>query len=161
LVDGHFVTVAPKTSQRFGRITSLSIDSSGTAWLTDYQFGIMRLRDGMLAPIDTLVKLERRPVRAFVDRADRVWLRFGEGQLGQLTPDGRVSMHDVGLAGAIAVISEDQDGALWIGGDNGIARFTRGQAVAITSSANGYPGSHVTSLIADERGAIWAGTSAG
>jgi ligand-binding sensor domain-containing protein len=160
-VAGHFVTVALKAPQRFGRVTALSIDSSGTAWLTDYQFGIMRLQNGVLAPIDALAKLERRPVHAYVDRTDRVWLGFGDGQLGLLAPDGRVSLHDVGVAGAIAVISESPDGVLWIGGDNGIARFANGQAVAVTNTANGFPGSHVTSLVGDERGAIWAGTSAG
>src|SRR5206468_646494 len=62
---------------------------------------------------------------------------------------------------AIAVISESPDGVLWIGGDNGIARFENGQAVAVTNTANGFPGSHVTSLVGDERGAFWAGTGAG
>lgn len=158
--DGHFVTLAPKAPQRFGRITALSFDSSNTVWLTDFQFGIMRLRDGVLTPIDTLATIEQRPVFAYVDHSDRVWLGLGNGQLGLLAPDGRVSMYPLGL-NAIGTMSEDRDGVLWIGGDNGIARFANGTVVTVTTAANGLAGERVKSVIADERGTVWAGTSAG
>ncbi|MEQ1897073.1 MAG: two-component regulator propeller domain-containing protein [Vicinamibacterales bacterium] len=159
-VDGHFVTLAPKPPGRFGRITAFSIDSSNTVWLTDFQFGIMRLRDGVLTPLDTFVKLAQRPVYAYADSSDRVWLGFGDGQLGLLTSDGRVSTYATGLT-AIGGMSEDREGVLWIGGGNGIARFANGRAVAITTTANGLPGERVRSVIADARGAVWAGTGAG
>jgi signal transduction histidine kinase/ligand-binding sensor domain-containing protein len=158
--NGRIVTLLPG-DRRLARVTSMSLDSAETAWITDYQSGVMRLKDGILEPLETFAKLDRRrPIRAYVDRADRVWLGFGDGQIGLLERGG-VSMHGLGITGSIGVIHENQDGVLWLGGENGIARFVNGKATAITSAANGFPSAHVTGIVDDGRGAIWAGTSGG
>src|SRR5439155_23466610 len=36
-----------------------------------------------------------------------------------------------------------------------------GTAVAITTHANGFPGSHVSAVVCDDRDSVWAGTSVG
>jgi ligand-binding sensor domain-containing protein len=161
-VQERFVRIPMPEWHGFNRIVGVSVDSQDAVWLSDIRLGLLRLQNGVLAPFDTLATLQGSPpVSAYVDRADRVWVGFADGRLGLLGADGRVSMHDLGLKGPIGAISEDREGALLIGGEDGIARFANGKSVAITMHANGLPGSHITAVIDDERGAVWAGTNAG
>ena len=158
--DGRFVRLP--LPERFDRVLSVSVDSREAVWLNDMRLGVLRLQNGALAQLGTIARLDgTQPASVHVDRSDRVWLGFGDGHLGLLGTDGRISRHPTGIKGAIVAISEEPQGVLWLGGEDGIARFSDGRSVAITAGANGFPGSQVIAVIDDGRGAVWAGTSAG
>src|SRR5260221_11257738 len=86
---------------------------------------------------------------------------FSGGRVGVLEA-GPTSVHDpAGISGPIAAITEDRSGAIWIGGDNGVARFAAGRWTAATAQQNGFPSAQVTAIVADAEGSIWAGTKIG
>ena len=62
---------------------------------------------------------------------------------------------------SVRAIAQAPDGALWIGTDEGLARFDGTDFTVYRQSADGLPGSLITTLIAARDGSIWVGTLAG
>jgi signal transduction histidine kinase len=62
--------------------------------------------------------------------------------------------------GAVAVISEDRSGSIWIGGSNGLFRIRNGETHKFTT-ADGLPGNDVTSFLEVSSGRYLVGTVTG
>ncbi len=62
---------------------------------------------------------------------------------------------------SVRAIAQAPDGALWLGTDEGLARFDGADFRVYRQSADGLPGSLITTLIAARDGSIWVGTLAG
>jgi signal transduction histidine kinase/ligand-binding sensor domain-containing protein len=62
---------------------------------------------------------------------------------------------------SVRAIAQAPDGALWIGTDEGLARFDGVDFTVYRQRADGLPNSFITSLIAARDGVIWVGTLAG
>lgn len=62
---------------------------------------------------------------------------------------------------SVRAIAQAPDGALWLGTDEGLARFDGADFTVYRQSADGLPGSLITTLIAARDGSIWVGTLAG
>ena len=62
---------------------------------------------------------------------------------------------------SVRAIAQAPDGALWLGTDEGLARFDGTDFTVYRQSADGLPGSLITTLIAARDGSIWVGTLAG
>lgn len=59
---------------------------------------------------------------------------------------------------SVQVIAQAPDGALWIGTDEGLARFDGVEFSVYRQSPDGLPGSSVRALLASRDGSIWVGT---
>ncbi len=62
---------------------------------------------------------------------------------------------------SVRAIAQAPDGALWIGTDEGLARFDGVDFTVYRQSADGLPNSFITALIAARDGSIWIGTLSG
>jgi signal transduction histidine kinase/ligand-binding sensor domain-containing protein len=58
---------------------------------------------------------------------------------------------------AVRAIAQAPDGALWVGTDEGLARFDGGEFIVYRQREGGLPSSTVTSLLAARDGSIWIG----
>ncbi len=158
----HLSRLSMAEGRPLGRIMSIAADGEGTLWVADLHLGLLRLRDGHLTSVDDIPEMRQETTFGlFTDDRGRVWMGLSSGRVGVLEA-GRLSVHDrVGISGPIAAITEDRSGAIWIGGDNGIARFAGGRWTAATTERNGFPSSQVTVIVADAEGSIWTGTKIG
>jgi len=61
----------------------------------------------------------------------------------------------------IRAVIQTKDGYLWLGTDEGLARFDGYDFVVFTKANGDLPSNSVTSLAADTDGSLWIGTSGG
>ncbi len=61
----------------------------------------------------------------------------------------------------IRAIAQTRDGYLWLGTDEGLARFDGYEFVRYTKDPHGLPGNSITALLASRDGGLWIGTSDG
>src|SRR5579863_3707603 len=61
----------------------------------------------------------------------------------------------------IRAIAQTRDGYLWLGTDEGLARFDGYEFVRYTKDPRGLPGNSITALLASRDGGLWIGTSDG
>jgi signal transduction histidine kinase/ligand-binding sensor domain-containing protein len=130
---GRPTRFSPPAGVRDENIRALAEDGSGTLWVAFERSGVFRLKDGTWSSKVDLGGLPT-PVVAASDASGAVWFGF---------PGSRVSRHDatgmrvfsvpdgldVGRIGIIAV----HDGALWVGGEFGVARFDKERFRTVTS----------------------------
>lgn len=93
------------------------------------------------------------------DRNGNIWLATNKGVL-QFNGEkfvGNFTVRD-GLAGdSVNVVLEDSKGAIWFGGQNGLAKYFDGKFTTYTKN-EGLPGGIVRSLYEDSDGVLWIGT---
>jgi ligand-binding sensor domain-containing protein/signal transduction histidine kinase len=148
-------------------------DAQGSIWVTAASGRIYELRDGRLAPVRLPAAAEGFPVRTvFLDSAGRFWI--GTDGLGVLSIDhGKVTRYASSNGGPSNGFStafcEDRQGAIWIGTEGGLARFTG--ALPLTRyhplrnefgpGFRGLPYATIRALLVDRTGDLWIGTDGG
>jgi ligand-binding sensor domain-containing protein/signal transduction histidine kinase len=149
--------LVPRGSQieRIFAITS----SRGAVWVRDFYRGLFRWQQGEFAPVEDIPEAQRgRPLAILGDRAGDVWIGSAGGKLGVRRARGGFELYTLAI-GDILSIHEDTGGVLWVGGEDGLARFSSGQAVFV-DRRSGFPGD-VKSIVDDSDGNLWLGLDAG
>ena len=140
-------------------ITALAATADGALWigtgsgLTEYRdkrFRTFKMKDGL--PDDAIVGL-------YADHAGALWVVAGRW-LSRFE-SGRFTNYEPGtqLTAARAVV-EDGRHQLWLGGMNGVGRFTA-QGFALVIGEAELAGRFITCLAAGADGSVWIGSSGG
>ena len=128
-------------------------DRKGNVWIGT-RGGLNRIHDGKITQIGVKDGApEGSNYALYVDRHDDLWIGSHGGGLG-LVRDGVVSTFpasEVPIAHVNALV-EDEAGALWIGGDEGLGKLERGKYVPMPSP----PGDFVLVLY-PQPGVMWMG----
>ena len=151
-------------------VSSLLLDRRGALWvgaggeLVRYRHGVFERR----RLIDT--KLDELAINVvFEDREDRLWLGlegYGLARLDRDDPRGTAGAltfytHRDGLAGdRIHALMQSNDGALWIGTNNGLSRLAHGVFDSWTTEDGLGPGA-VRAIHQDADDSLWIGTYGG
>ena len=189
LNPARFTTLTTSQGLTRNNVMSVCEDRFGTIWLGIWDGGLNALRGGKVTAYNSPVPLARDSVLSLheagasavaeeilsaADPATRetgtparanpaLWVgmdlnaglnlfRNGERQV-VLRPGGW-------LSGAIRAVTEDTQGALWIGTSSGLNVLRGGECTAYTT-ANGLPGNDVLAILPDGQAGFWIGTDAG
>jgi signal transduction histidine kinase/ligand-binding sensor domain-containing protein len=156
--SGRFVPLATGATQ-MQRVFAMATTRPGDLWLRDFWFRLYHWRDGRMLPEPEVPVEYRRNVFALHgDRSGQVWIGAAGGKLGVLRTDGAFQSYTLPI-GAVMRLTEDRDGAIWAGGDDGLSRVTV-DGVESLSRAQGFPGS-VKAIVEDRAGDLWVGLGSG
>jgi signal transduction histidine kinase/CheY-like chemotaxis protein/ligand-binding sensor domain-containing protein/HPt (histidine-containing phosphotransfer) domain-containing protein len=147
-----------------GLIRRMARRSDGSALIACDKAGLVSLRGRAAEVIPGPDKYElRNAYDIFEDSRKRVWL----GTLGGLlVSDGdqlvQPHEHQLQFASPVYFITEDPDGDLWFGTDNGVVRWDGSTARRYTSR-DGLVGRETNrdAGFVDSRGSLWIGTESG
>jgi ligand-binding sensor domain-containing protein/signal transduction histidine kinase/ActR/RegA family two-component response regulator len=164
--DGHqFVTYDKVTTPALGhiQISRLLATRDGSLWIGTHGGGLSRMRDRRIQTYTTRDGLPGNSIISlFEDSHERIWIAT-DGGLVRFANERFEPPTDVGpLTGVIvSCVLQDYDGSFWFGTlRHGLLRSVGGQLTAYGVSS-GLPDAHVTSLVEDRRGTVWAGTPRG
>ncbi|MEO6803719.1 MAG: two-component regulator propeller domain-containing protein [Granulicella sp.] len=119
---------------------------------------VMRFAGGELTPIAPQVSLPLGGVHSLVGTAEGVWIA-GKSGVTLVRPSGaQLFVMGKDLPGSqVSTIFRDRRGAVWIGTNAGLARWSDGKMETISGSANSTT-SAILSLYEDHEGNLWTGT---
>jgi signal transduction histidine kinase/ligand-binding sensor domain-containing protein len=164
LVNGGLSAVAFRGGNPPRQITLITSDAHGGLWLYDLDQGLLRMTGDRLQAFALPAAVRStHAVSNYTDRRGRLWLAFESGRVAVVDGDGRVQLYGVseGLdAGVYHPIYEDQTGAVWLGGSEGLSRFADGRFTTVHRT-RGFPLESLTAIIEDDTGSLWVGTSSG
>jgi ligand-binding sensor domain-containing protein/two-component sensor histidine kinase len=156
--NGKFTRLSLPKDANLPRIFAIAT-AGEDVWLRDFFFRLHHWRGGKLLPVDDLPEPFRTNVRSvYTDRSGQVWLGAGDGQLAVRDQKGTFKVQQLPIGGAVRLF-QDPEGALWVGGDDGMSRLQGGEVVSLTRK-QGFPGS-VKSIVEDESGELWVGLGTG
>jgi ligand-binding sensor domain-containing protein/signal transduction histidine kinase len=189
LNPARFTTYTTSEGLTRNNVMSVCEDRAGTVWLGIWDGGLNSLRAGRVKAYNSPVELARDSVLSLHEgrasgpaslRTNRengvrgdarpagsqgftLWIgmdlnagltRFRNGEREQVAqPPGF-------LSGAIRVIAESPDGALWIGTTSGL-NVVRDDSCAAYTTTNGLAGDDVLAILPDAQGRFWIGTDGG
>jgi len=156
----HFSPLVVPSGAKIPRIFSL-VHTGSALWLRDVNLAMVKVSDqGDVLPLDELPPDFRQNVVTLADDArGNVWLGTNSGRLGVLHPDGTFARQDLRGIGSITAITPAADGALWVGGDDGLSVID-GDRVQTVTAAHGLP-TRVRSIVQDGDGVLWVGFGSG
>jgi signal transduction histidine kinase/ligand-binding sensor domain-containing protein len=161
-IDGGHAERGP-TVHGADPIRSITGDDRGGAWIVDGQGRLFHWRERQLAAFALPAEASRAPVSfVHLDREERLWVAFDNGQLGVVAGDGPMRLFGGvdgwtgGTQSAVNTITEDRGGALWIGTNTGLTRYRNGR-FATPNGTNGLSGQLVRAFVADDLGYLWLG----
>ncbi len=144
-------------------LTDITADGSGGLWLHDSARGLMRWRDGALAPGPLPKGFQSVALLAsHTDRSGRAWFSFESNRVAVIDQAGQVQVYgeaDGLSAGPYRAIHEDRSGAIWFGGDGGLTRFAHGIFTTLPSSP-ATPLQRIIGIVDDEEDALWLAVDA-
>lgn len=156
---GRF-TPLPVGSSSMQRVFAMASPRPDDLWLRDFWFRLYHWRDGRMVDLAEVPDAFRRNVFALLDdRLGNVWIGAVAGRLGVRRADRSFQEYHLAI-GAVMRLAQDRDGAIWSGGDEGLARVTREGVVESLSRAQGFPGS-VKAIVEDRVGDLWVGIGSG
>jgi signal transduction histidine kinase len=145
------------------RIHTMATDSSGSLWLSDQDQGLLRWKDGHLAPFDPTPSISHTGIDSVAtDSSGRVWLVVAGGGLGSWSADGSFKLLRASDAFNLSdlAVYEDAAGTIWFGGGDRLTRFKDGKLTTATHR-NGLPNQPILAIADDREDFLWIGTSAG
>jgi ligand-binding sensor domain-containing protein len=145
-------------------IGALAVDAQGRAWARTMSF-LVKMDRGSINFEDVSALLPPGRSRAYLalDRARNLCVPTNRGIMrhldGQWSSIGGISE---GFAHWSAVVFEDREGSLWVGGNGtGVFRMAGRGAWSSWSTAEGLPDSAVYCIFKDTFKQLWVGTRAG
>jgi len=139
-------------------IFELTEDSTGRLWLATGQGG-QYWEDGKPTALDSVTSSAHCILE---DTRGRIW--FGTHATGAYVYDrGQLknyTMEEGLVSGFIYALYADENGDVWLGGNDGASRFD-GEEFHNFTTADGLPGGIVWAIAEDGRGNVWFGTDAG
>jgi signal transduction histidine kinase/ligand-binding sensor domain-containing protein len=156
--------VGPIAVAELGSIGLIAADRQGGLWLYDTERGLHRFVDGRLIE-DGLPEELRRIRLTWMDTArdGTLWLATNDQRLVAFTTSGVTTSYGIedGLDGGIVrAMYEDGDGALWLGGSEGLVRFKDGRFSTLREG-HGHDLEFMTAVIEDSGGQLWMGIRSG
>jgi signal transduction histidine kinase len=158
-VHGVFSPLVVPPNRKNQRFLSL-VHAQSAFWLRDVTLSLMKISDqGQAMPLSEIPEEFRRGVLTLADDPQgNVWFGATGGRLGVLRHDGQFARHELGIGGITAIMPA-ADGALWVGGDNGLSVIEHGEVRTVTG-AQGLP-TRVKSIAEDRDGVLWVGFGSG
>ncbi len=160
VVDGAFHTVAWEPGPQEQLVRALAFDANDDLWIGMRDRGVVRLHAGKIdAALTTHDGLPSDDIRSFLRTRDgAMWIGTFKGlarwKAGQITPGPAL------LEGAaIFAITQDAQGDLWCGTENGLAHV-HGDSVDLIEASR-LPARDVRAVLFDRDRNLWIGTSAG
>ena len=159
LVDGKFETIplASEIDLKHPRaVQAIMRDRSGGLWVSVYQNGVFRLKDGSWTHWGNLPNLPRRtPVSLWTDPRGRTWFGYAVNEIARIQNDS-VSVYSSpdGLdLGTVAAFGGTND-HIWVGGDRGLASFDGTRFHMLTTTIDGgFRG--VSGIVELPNGDVW------
>jgi signal transduction histidine kinase/ligand-binding sensor domain-containing protein len=144
-------------------IDSMTSDGRGGLWLHDLHQGFFHWTGRAVTRVPFAAGLERmRVLTTYTDSNSRVWIAFFDGTVGVLDNAGGLRLYapEDGLrAGPYRAIYEDQSGAIWLVGGDGLTRFLRGRFQTVRRGP-GFP-MLLNAVIDDGAQNLYLGTRSG
>lgn len=148
---------------RHADVRALAEDAAGTLWVGTAA-GLHRLAGDRVVPVPMPGEVDAPLVLALhVDRRGALWIGTTTGlwavpATGLTLGDGATVAATLVLrASEVRALAEDDDGNMWVGLSEGMARV-RGANVDLESTAPGVPRRFVRALALDAEGSLWIGT---
>ncbi|MCP4220763.1 MAG: hypothetical protein GY765_39410, partial [bacterium] len=144
-------------------VNSLFIDREKCLWLGTQNSGLIRLKDGA---INMLYKQQGVPLQdnaLFADRDGGIWLGSSRGDLFRFDHSaGKLQLFArIGNDVAIAAISQDHQGNLWLASDwKGAYRITKNNQITNFSEKDGLVSNQLFMVFCDSRNRVWFASQA-
>jgi signal transduction histidine kinase/ligand-binding sensor domain-containing protein len=137
---------------------------NGDLWLALEAGGICRFRDGGFVRFDLKRGAEASLVRTLSEGPDgAIWAGCDDGSLHRLENGETFSSVELrafaGKVGAIQAIGFGEAEATWIGTQKGGLLRLNAQGVSGVSTQQGLVSENITQIVADDRGALWLGST--
>jgi ligand-binding sensor domain-containing protein len=158
--DGEFTRFSAANGLSSDRILSLYEDRDGSLWVGTTDGGLNRLKTQRVANYTRREGLSDDKIwTVFEDRGGTLWAGSADGSLDRMRPGTSVFERVARLPATVLSIAEDLRGDLWVGTQGaGLARLSGGKVTHYTT-AQGLPGSWISSLCVDRKGMLWVGTA--
>jgi signal transduction histidine kinase len=161
---GHSEPVAGPPHVSLGPIDGLTSDSFGNIWFSDGP-RLFRWQHGHVAQIEMPFQAGESQIAVlYADSADRLWIAFREGGIGVLDAATGQPRDVTGNTKAgqqiVQDIFEDAAHVIWILGNGGLAKFSRGRFVMLTH-AHGLAPSVRGAMISDGHDELWLNSDNG
>jgi ligand-binding sensor domain-containing protein/signal transduction histidine kinase len=148
--------VEPETR---GLVTqSAAPDDQGGLWVGYNEHSVVYRKDDLVQEIGG--RFARYVRTVFVDRQHRVWGGTWGAGLLQFTNGQFEPVPEVAALNRISVIHQDKQGRLWIGAQQGLARWDQ-RTWTVYTSRDGLSGEGIQAIADDVDGDLWVGTAGG
>lgn len=160
IVDGRSRAI-PLVGDAPRQIRSMTSDFADGLWLYDLEQGLRRWNGERFLAV-TLPQEVRQVevVSSYSDRDRRAWFGLADGRVLVAQSNGRFDVHgkDRGLtAGPYRAIHQDRQGVIWLGGNDGLSRFTDERFQTVPAGRE-FPAESLTAIVDDATGHLWLAT---
>ena len=148
------------TGAAIERVFSMATTASAL-WMRDVDLNLFKASlDGrtLLEPSEIPDFFRRRVLLVASDNRGNLWIGSADDQVGVLHPDGSFEKFAPEIGNIIA-IHEAADGAIWVGGDEGLTVLDGGRMRTVRGQ-HGLP-TRVKSILEDKDGILWIGFGSG
>jgi signal transduction histidine kinase/ligand-binding sensor domain-containing protein len=135
---------------------ALAMDDDGRLWVSVARCGVHTFKDGVWQAGGGHAALAARSAVALhADSQGRVWFGYTGNAMAMLH-DNKVKHFGPadGLAVGNVLSMFSRRGTLWVGGDQGLARFQEGRFISLNDSA-GHPIAGIAGIVQTAQGELW------
>lgn len=155
--DSAFVLIPPsfQSPKPYFTIFDFSEDKNGNLWIAS-SIGVLKYSNGQLLQHTWPgISLDGDIMSIHIDSFQNIWIgSYGKG-IFKATENSITKIMELGNFGRSVSIMEDLNHNIWIGSENGVARYSKG-GVSKIGVDNGI--ANVTAICEDHEGSVWLGT---
>lgn len=136
-------------------------EDQNSLWLATAGAGLVRLSEGKLESFDSALGLSSDSLTdVVVDQKGVLWVSTAGAGLNRLWPTPFNRMRDAGgrLGGFAYALHEDEQGAVWLGSNAGLAKINDGRIERISGMGGGQSGSVLSIVASPVNGELLLGT---